>query len=334
VAKLVDVPRGRGTRAGAACVAELVDDLEALRVRLEHPLVVDATVRDEQRAPVGLLERRERRELGALRFVDETLAAPVDEHAVLGVIEGRGGDQGRVRHRHAGRHQVAVEACALAREARAGGLTAPQPGAVADRPGAQRDRGRVRVDERRQQRGARREAARSEQRVGGAQLPHPVHGAHGRAHHGPGVHEQRDRFGAHQQLTVGVADGALGGREPPGHVELVGAAEAEKVDGRAACDAKVVHERERVAEAVDQPLGERRVAPRVDTPQGGEVRRGPEELRVSRGAARLVRALDDDRPAASAGARGRRAQPGHAGAEHEQVGGPAHVLVGSLTAPE
>ena len=83
--ELLEVVRDRAPPARLVDRVELVVRLDALHVRPEHPVAVDALVVDEQAARLRLVEQRDRVELVADRLVDEPLAAHVDQHAVLGV---------------------------------------------------------------------------------------------------------------------------------------------------------------------------------------------------------------------------------------------------------
>ena len=71
VLELVDVLGDRRARAALVGELELVERLDALDVRREHPLVVDALVGDEQRPRLGLIEHGQRAQVVAERLVAE-----------------------------------------------------------------------------------------------------------------------------------------------------------------------------------------------------------------------------------------------------------------------
>jgi hypothetical protein len=99
----------RATPAGLVHAVELVVGLDALHVRPEHPVAVNALVVDQQTASLGLVEQRDRVQLVADRLVDESVAAEIEQDAVLGVVEAHRGEHERIGDVDAGRHEVAVE---------------------------------------------------------------------------------------------------------------------------------------------------------------------------------------------------------------------------------
>ena len=171
--ELVDVLRDRGPRAAAVGEGELVQGLDALDVRGEHPLVVHALVGHEERPSLGLLEDAQRAEVVTERLVAEAAALEVQQHAVLAVVEGQVGELERVAVRDARRDQMAVEAGAVARERAAGLEAEPQPVAGAVRVGPQRDVGGEGMDVASAQLRVASEAPRGEQRRACADLPCP-----------------------------------------------------------------------------------------------------------------------------------------------------------------
>ena len=110
VGELLDVLGDRRPRAALVRELELVDRLDTFDVGREHPLLVHALVGDQQCPRVGLIEHVQRAQVIADRLVAEALPAAVEQHPVLGVVEGQVRELVRVRVDDPGRDQVAVEA--------------------------------------------------------------------------------------------------------------------------------------------------------------------------------------------------------------------------------
>ena len=288
VGELLDVLGDRRPRAALVRELELVDRLDAFDVGREHPLLVHALVGDQQRPRVGLIEHVQRAQVIADRLVAEALTAAVEQHPVLGVVEGQVRELVRVRVDDPGRDQVAVEAGVGRARGRTRGLGEAQAVAGAVEVRAQRDVPRRGRDVLGAQVGIAAEAAGGEQRAARANGAR----AGGRldlgADDGTVLREQPERVAAHQHLAA-LAHEAVAGEQEVRHVGGAPAPVAEHGDRLGDVHAERADERERVVIALDDPASKRRVAVRIDLAHDLGGRRGPDETGVrGRAADRLA----------------------------------------------
>ena len=114
-----------------------------------------------------------------------------------------------------------------------------------------------------------------------------------------GLEQQRLRFGAEQHLAPRrVANLALERSQQRGHVDAVSHAEAEQLDLWPGRYPKRLDPCERLRTALDQPLGECRVAVRDRLPNRVNGRRAPQELGRDRRTSRARGLLDNRDPSA------------------------------------
>jgi hypothetical protein len=216
---------------------------------------------------------------------------------------------------------VAIEAGVGGAECGADRTAKRQAASVAVRVGPQRNVARARVQVCATQLEAAGEAAHGQQRRASADDP-PFTACDDDlgTRHAPVVDQQPVGLGPQEHLAAGsIADGALERSQECGEIHAVAKTEPQQLDRRAGMHAEGLDPRQRVPAALDEPLRQRGIAGGDRRTHRLEVGRGPQELRVGRGASGDLALLDEhDRATGLRHARGR-AQARHPAAEHQQV---------------
>ena len=247
-----------------------------------------ALVGDQQGPRLGLIEHVQRAQVIADRLVAESLPAEIEQHPVLGVVEGQVRELVRVLVDDAGRDQVAVEAGVGFAHGGAGRLGEAQAVAGAVEVRAQRDVPRRGRDVLGAQVGIAAEAAGGEQRAARANGARAGGRLELGADDGAVLREQPERVAAHQHLAA-LAHEAVAGQQEVRHVGGAPAPVAEHRDRVGDVHAERADEGERVLIALDDPAPEHRVAVRIDLAHDFGGRRGPDEPGVrGRAADRLA----------------------------------------------
>ena len=192
-----------------------------------HALVVD-----EQRARLGLLDERERRDVVPDRLIAESLALEVEQHPMLAVVEGAVDELGGVGERHVRDHHVAVEAGVLEPERGAGREPEPQAvtGALPVCP--QRHVARLRMDQLGSQIGIPAEASAGQQRVDGPDHPALAGAVDDLGSDDRAIFHQQSLDGRlrEQSRPFRLSHDPLAAHHQTGHVNRIAPAETEHTD--------------------------------------------------------------------------------------------------------